>query len=74
MRFHLIGMYRAFGSRRLEMGGDAVRVRDAHLRHFEAEVVAARAGLTGFDQAALVERLMADHDNLRAAMEWAVQG
>ena len=54
-------------SRRDELGGDASGPR-RHLAYFVALAEAAEPQLTGKDQQAWLERLDAEHDNLRAAL------
>lgn len=66
-RFRLLEPVRQFGMRRLHASGLATATADRHARHFHAQAVAATALLEGPDLAAALDRLEADHANLRSA-------
>jgi predicted ATPase/DNA-binding XRE family transcriptional regulator len=71
MRFHLLEVIRAYALEQLATGG----AHDLHRRHaiFYCELAqrAARQ-LRSADQPAWLVRLDAEHDNMRAALEWAL--
>jgi predicted ATPase/class 3 adenylate cyclase len=73
IRFSMPDTIRAFALERLEARGEADEIRR---RHAEASLDLARAAaakLSGDDQRRWLERLERDHENLRAALAWAVE-
>jgi tetratricopeptide (TPR) repeat protein len=69
-RFSMLETIREYALERLEASGEAPRVRDQHTvcyLHF-AETAAARVD---DGQPDWIERLEREHDNMRAALEWA---
>jgi predicted ATPase len=72
LRFTLLQTLAHYGRERLTERGDAVRVRDAMVRHFAELCAQSAAAYTGDGQRAWLKAMDADHDNLRAALEWAV--
>ena len=70
-RFRLLETLRAYARERLEASGTAEKVRRRHAAYYTALAEQAGPGLSGVDEAYWVERLTADFDNLRAALEWA---
>ncbi len=73
VRFTMPDTIRAFAAERLEARGEAEEIRRRHAGAYLALVEAAAPELTGDDQRRWLERLERDHDNLRAAMTWAVE-
>ena len=71
VRHGLLETVRQYGQQRLAASGRAGAVRDRHLAHFLALAEEAEPALKGADQAAWIDRLEAEHDNLRAALGWA---
>src|SRR5437667_108865 len=61
------------GPRRLTASGELERTRLAHARYFLALAEQAEPELDGPNQAMWVARLEQEHDNLRAALEWALE-
>ena len=72
LRFTLLQTLAHYGRERLTERGDAVRVRDAMARHFANLCAQSAAAYTGDGQRAWLRAMDADHDNLRAALEWAI--
>jgi len=72
-RYRLLETIRVYARQRLSELDDPDRVRGRHLA-FHVELAGrAQAGLTGGEPGSWVARLVADLDDLRAAMDWAVE-
>jgi predicted ATPase/class 3 adenylate cyclase len=72
-RFRLLGTVRMFAADRLNARGKADEV---HRRHAEAYLGLAERiapSIQGRDQARLLGRLGLEHDNFRAAFDWAIE-
>jgi tetratricopeptide (TPR) repeat protein len=74
VRYWLLETVRQYGQERLAASGGAEGVRDRHLRWCLVLAEEAAPELAGPEQEAWLGRLDAEHDNLRAAMGWCVQG
>jgi len=75
-RFAMLETIRAYGLERLEALGEAEAARAAHAAHaayFLQLAEEAEQGMTGPQQASLLEHLEREHDNLRAAMQWSLE-
>lgn len=71
-RYRLLETLRQYGSDRLREAGQAAAVRDAHLAWAVGLAEEAERNLDGFEQAAWLDRLERELDNLRAALDWAI--
>ncbi len=70
-RYRMLETVRQYARDRLLEGSDGERWRDRHQTYFLDLAEEAEPHLTGPDQRAWLERLEAEHDNLRAALEWS---
>jgi non-specific serine/threonine protein kinase len=71
-RYRLLETLRQYGEERLERDGEAVHIRDRHAAYFCALAEQAEPKLKGPEQLTWYERLEAEHDNIRAALGWAL--
>ena len=71
-RYRLLETLRQYGSDRLREAAQAAAVRDAHLDWAVGLAEEAERNLDGFEQAAWLDRLERELDNLRAALDWAI--
>ncbi|MDQ3930496.1 MAG: tetratricopeptide repeat protein, partial [Chloroflexota bacterium] len=69
-RFSMLETIRQYALERLSERGREARARAAHAQYYLKLVEAAEPELKGAGQAAWLDRLEAEHDNLRAAMSW----
>jgi predicted ATPase/class 3 adenylate cyclase len=71
-RFLMLQTIRDFAAERLEESGEARLIRGRHLEAFIALAQQAQPQLFGPQRKEWLDRLEEDHDNFRAALEWAV--
>jgi predicted ATPase len=72
LRYGLLETVRQYGQERLVAAGGLEQLRDRHLAWSLALAEEAERHLQGVaDQGAWMDRLAAEHDNLRAALRWA---
>jgi predicted ATPase/class 3 adenylate cyclase len=71
-RFELLDTIRAFAAEQLEASGEAAAIRRRHAEAFLDLAETAAPQLAGASQRQWLDRLERDHDNLRAALDWAV--
>jgi predicted ATPase/class 3 adenylate cyclase len=72
VRFGMLETIREFGREQLDAAGETESTRDRHAAHFLEVVEAAEPHLRGIDQKYWLDQLEVEHDNLRAALRWAI--
>lgn len=72
-RFRLLETIRQYAGERLRETGSLAAMRDRHLAYHRAVAGAAKVELHRPDQKRWLQRLSRDHDNVRAALDWAVE-
>jgi predicted ATPase/DNA-binding CsgD family transcriptional regulator len=72
-RYRMLEPVRQYARERLEERGEAERVRERHAGFFLSLVEEAEPELNGARQAEWLDRLEEEHDNLRAAIRWALE-
>jgi len=70
-RFSLLEPIREFALERLEASGDAERLRERHAVAYLELVERLEPLLSGNDQRRWLDKLEIEHDNIRAALDWA---
>jgi non-specific serine/threonine protein kinase len=70
-RYRLLETIRQYAFERLVEAGEAAAVRDRHLAWCLALAERAEPELSGHQQLDWLDRLETEHDNLRAALDWA---
>ena len=73
-RYRLLETVRQYARERLRVAGEEQDVLDRHLGYAEDLAIEADPMLVGPEQRAWLARLDAEHDNLRAALGWALSG
>jgi predicted ATPase/class 3 adenylate cyclase len=71
-RYRMLDTIREFGVELLDHSGEANKVRRRHADRFVSLAEEAEPHLTGPDQRRWMDLLDGDHDNLRAAIGWAI--
>jgi predicted ATPase/class 3 adenylate cyclase len=72
-RFVMLETIHEFANAKLEGSGEAEAVRRAHAEYFLALAEEAEPMLWGAEDAAWLDRLEREHDNMRAALSWAIE-
>jgi predicted ATPase len=72
-RYRMLETIREFAREQLDHGTDADEIRRRHAEHFLAFALEAQPELVRRNQRQWLDRLEADHDNLRAALSWLLQ-
>ena len=71
-RFRLLVTVREYALAQLEASGEAAATRDRHLGYFLALAEQSDRARLGRDEQLGIDRLEAEQDNLRLALEWAI--
>ena len=71
-RFAMLATIREYALEQLDTAGEADVLRSRHAETYLAVAEGAAAHLTGKEAGRWLDRLALDHDNLRAAFDWAV--
>ncbi len=71
VRYRLLETLRQYGWERLVESGEAEIIQQRHAEYYQAFAEKAEPGLRGNEHAAWFNRTVTEHDNLRAALEWA---
>jgi predicted ATPase/class 3 adenylate cyclase len=72
-RFVMLETIHEYAREMLERSGEAEETRRLHAEYFLALAEEAEPELSGADQLAYLERLEAEHDNMRAALTWSLE-
>lgn len=72
-RFHMLETIRQYAYEKLLEQGESEEVRARHLAYFGALAEALAPGLYGRQQVRVLDRLEHELDNLRLALDWAIQ-
>jgi non-specific serine/threonine protein kinase len=70
VRYRVLDTLRQYGREKLTEAGEAYEAQEKHAQFFLNLVDTADAALTGPDQLMWLNRLDAEHDNLREALRW----
>ena len=71
-RYDMHGLLRKYGQQKLREAGEFEAVRGRHQAYYLGLAERAEPGLRGAEQLAWLARLETEHDNLRAALKWAL--
>jgi predicted ATPase/class 3 adenylate cyclase len=73
-RFVMLETIHEYARERLEQSGEAEGMRRLHAEYFLALAERGESKLRGEEEAKWLERLEAEHDNMREALSWALAG
>ncbi len=73
VRYRLLETVRQYATEQLVNSGEMDRFKSRHAGFYTALAEQSDAGLKGAQQAQWLERLSAEHDNVRAALTWAFE-
>lgn len=73
-RYYLLETIRQYGREKLSGSGEADSIRDRHLAYYLAFAVRAEPEVQGAEQLVWFDRLDAEIDNFRTALEWSLNG
>ncbi len=72
-RYRLLETIRQYARDKLLESGESIQVRDHHLNYCLHLAAEAEPELEGLDMLRWLDRLETEHDNFRAALEWALE-
>jgi len=72
-RFVMLETIREYARERLEVSGEAEEIRRLHAEYFVALAEQGASEQQGPEEAAWLERLDLEHDNMRAALSWMLE-
>jgi predicted ATPase/DNA-binding CsgD family transcriptional regulator/transcriptional regulator with XRE-family HTH domain len=72
-RFTMLETIREYAQERLALSGEMEALRRRHAAFYLGFAEVAESGLQGPEQPAWLERVEVEHDNLRAALQWALE-
>ena len=72
-RFLMLETIREYALERLELSGEAEEIRRLHAEYFLALAERGESKLREPEEATWLERLDTEHDNMRAALSWALE-
>jgi hypothetical protein len=73
-RYEVHELLRQYASDKLDASGEAGQIRSRHVVYFMRWAEATDPQLRGRGQMLVLSQLEAEHDNVRAALEWALEG
>ena len=73
VRYRMLEPVRQYAWEKLEESGEAEEVRRRHATFFLAQAAEAEPRLRGPEDREWLERLESEHDNMRAALSWALE-
>ncbi|HET9223432.1 MAG TPA: tetratricopeptide repeat protein [Roseiflexaceae bacterium] len=71
-RFTMLEVIRAYALERLDVSGEAYELKRRHMTYYLALAETAAPEITGPQQQAWLDLLEQDHDNVQAALQWAL--
>ena len=73
-RYHMLETIRQYAHEKLWAAGEGKALRERHLAYFVDLAERAEPNLRSFDMISWLDRLEAEHGNIRSALEWAQEG
>ena len=73
LRYRMLEPVRQYGQEKREASGEAETILRAHAEHYLALAETAEPELGGRNQPEWLDRLEAEHDNMRTALGWSLQ-
>jgi predicted ATPase len=71
-RYRMLETIREYALLQLESTGELATMRQQHAKYYSGIALQAEAALSGPGQSIWLERLKAEHENLRAALDWSL--